>query len=100
MPSNPRAFLNLAEKKVPGGTRANVVVAIAVPVVDIQAVLVEVADTRDVASVDQRKRMMSISIYVTENRTLLPEGLYALFSVFYLGAVAIDDISARDRQEV
>jgi len=30
---------------VPGRTEANVVVAIAVPVVDVEAVLVEVADT-------------------------------------------------------
>jgi hypothetical protein len=41
--------------EVPGGTHTDVVVAVAVPVVDVEAVLVEVADTRDVTSVDLRK---------------------------------------------
>jgi len=36
---------------VPGGAETNVVIAVAVPVVDIQAVLVEVTDARDVASI-------------------------------------------------
>ena len=31
--------------EVPGGAHPNVVVAVAVPVVDVEAVLVEVADT-------------------------------------------------------
>src|SRR3989338_3328029 len=35
----------IGEKEVPGGADANVVVAIAVPIVDVEAVLVEVADT-------------------------------------------------------
>jgi len=61
-----RIFL-VREKEVPGRTHANVVVAIAVPVVDVEAVLVEVADTRDVASVGQRERMMPVSIQVTES---------------------------------
>ena len=52
---------------MPGRTHADVVVAVAVPVVDVEAVLVEVADTRDVASVGQRERMMPVSIQVTES---------------------------------
>ena len=47
-----RVFLKM---EVPGGTDTDVVVAVAVPVVDVEAVLVEVADTRDVASVDLRE---------------------------------------------
>ena len=35
--------------EVPGRPEANVVVAVTVPVVDVEAVLVEVADTRDIA---------------------------------------------------
>ena len=41
--------------EVPGGTHTDIVVAVAVPVVDIEAVLVEVTDTRDIASVDLRE---------------------------------------------
>jgi len=40
--------------EVPGGTHTDVVVAVAIPVVDIEAVLVEVTDARDVVSVDLR----------------------------------------------
>jgi len=56
--------------EVPGRTHANVVVAVAVPVVDVEAVLVEVADTRnvaDVVGVDRRERMLSVSVRVTES---------------------------------
>lgn len=41
--------------EVPGGTHTDVVVAVAIPVVDVETVLVEVADTRDVTSVGLRK---------------------------------------------
>ena len=51
--------------EVPGRTNANVVVAVAVPVVDVEAVLVEVADTRDVASVGRRERMLLVPIHIT-----------------------------------
>ena len=40
---------------VPGRPEANVVVAVAVPVVDVETVLVEVADTRDVTGVNLRE---------------------------------------------
>jgi hypothetical protein len=40
--------------EVPGGTHTDVVVAVAIPVVDVETVLVEVTDTRDVVSVDLR----------------------------------------------
>jgi len=56
--------------EVPGCTHANVVVAVAIPVVDVKAILVEVADTRDVVNVvgvDRRERMLSISVRVTES---------------------------------
>ena len=51
--------------EVPRRTHANIVVAVAVPVVDVEAVLVEVADTRDVAnvvSVDRRERILLVFI--------------------------------------
>jgi len=38
--------------EVPGGANTDVVVLVAIPVVDIEAVLVEVANTRDVTSID------------------------------------------------
>ena len=50
--------------EVPGGTNPDVVVAVAVPVVDVEAVLVEVADTRDVTSVG---RSLLVFVYVNEN---------------------------------
>ena len=41
--------------EVPGSTHPDIVVAVAVPVVDVEAVLVEVADTRDVTGVHLRE---------------------------------------------
>jgi len=38
--------------EVPGGTDTDVVVDVAIPVVDVEAVLVEVADAGDVAGVN------------------------------------------------
>ncbi len=58
---------------MPGGTNAHVAVAIAVPVVDVEAVLVEVADTRNVASVGRKERIMPVSIQVTGDLGLLPK---------------------------
>lgn len=55
---------------MPGRTHANVVVAIAVPVVDVEAILIEVADARNVANfvgMNRRERILLISIYVTED---------------------------------
>ena len=37
-------------KRLPSGSQTNIVVAVAVPVVDVETVLVEVADTREVAA--------------------------------------------------
>ena len=51
--------------EVPGGTDPDVVVAVAIPVVDVETVLVEVTDARDVTSVDGR--MLLVSTLVTEN---------------------------------
>lgn len=45
-----RIFL-VREKEVPGGTHANVVVAVAVPVVDEETVRIEVANVDEVAVV-------------------------------------------------
>lgn len=50
--------------EVPGGTDADIVVLVAIPVVDVEAVLVEVADTRDVTGVG---RVLPVFIYVTKN---------------------------------
>ena len=50
--------------EVPGGTNPDVVVAVAVPVVDVETVLVEVTDTRDITSVG---RNLLVFIYVKEN---------------------------------
>ncbi len=41
--------------EVPGGTHTDVVVRVAIPVVDVETVLVEVADTRDVTGVNLRE---------------------------------------------
>ena len=41
--------------EVQGGTDTDVVVRVAIPVVDVETVLVEVADTRDVTGVDLRE---------------------------------------------
>ena len=52
--------------EVPGGTHTDVVVAVAVPVVDVEAVLVEVADARDVTGVHLRTYLL-VSVWVNEN---------------------------------
>ena len=41
--------------EVPGGTHTDVVVRVTIPVVDIETVLVEVTDTRDVTGVHLRE---------------------------------------------
>lgn len=53
--------------EVPGRAQANIVVAIAVPVVDIEAVLIKVADARNIVGVDRRERRLLVPIYATEN---------------------------------
>ena len=52
--------------EVPGGTNTDVVVLVAIPVVDIEAVLVEVADARDVTSVRLRTYLL-ISVWGNKN---------------------------------
>ena len=47
--------------EVPGGTHPDIVVAVAVPVVDVEVALVEVADARDVTTVDLRTYCFSSS---------------------------------------
>lgn len=73
-----RVFLEI---EVPGGTYTDVVVAVAIPVVDVEAVLVEVADTRDVASVDLRL-VAYLHLDQRESNFTVFANLYTLFSVF------------------
>jgi hypothetical protein len=82
--SSKRRIFLVREKKVPGGTNAHVAVAIAVPVVDVEAVLVEVADTRNVVSVDRKERIMPISIYVTGDLGLPLKRVYILFLLNFI----------------
>jgi len=50
--------------EAPRGANPDVVVAVAVPVVDVETVLVEVADTRDITSIG---RSLLVFVCVNEN---------------------------------
>ncbi len=70
---------------VPGRAEADVVAAVAMPAADMQAVLDEVADARDEASIGAyvaRPRP-----YHWESSLTTLAGLYAFFPEFYSGAV-------------
>ena len=65
--------------EVPRGTNTDVVVPVAIPVVDIETVLVEVADTRDVTSVGP-KYVAYFHPYHRELNFTVFVNLYILFS--------------------
>lgn len=66
----------MIKKEVPRGTETNVVVAVVVPVVDIDAAIVTVTDVDTVAV---RGKLLA-SICVTEDLGLLPDGFISYLS--------------------
>ena len=66
--------------EVPGGTNTDVVVLVTIPVVDIETVLVEVTDARDVASIGLTY-IACFHPYHQELSFTVFANLYTLFSV-------------------
>ena len=78
--------------EVPGGTHTDVVVAVAVPVVDVETVLVEVADARDVTGVHLREVFClssSMSARIEFYRFWKPKKTYILFSLYLFGSIRL-----------
>ncbi|MEI8174829.1 MAG: hypothetical protein WCG28_02665 [bacterium] len=66
--------------EVPGGTNTDIVVLVTIPVVDIETVLVEVTDARDVASIGLTY-IACFHPYHQELSFTVFTNLYTLFSV-------------------
>ena len=69
------------EIEVPGRPETDVVVAVVVPVVDVETLGIEVAD---VDAVTVRVEILLVPIRVTENRGLLPLQVYILPSLNFI----------------
>ena len=85
--------------EVPGGTDPDVVVAVAIPVVDVEAVLVEVTDTRNVTGVDLRSVFcLSSSLSARIEFYCFCKLIYS-FLCIYLEVSVKNRTFTKDRQE-
>jgi hypothetical protein len=89
---------------VPGRTETDIVVGIAVPVVDVEAIIIEVANARNMTSKQAKARTYIVYFHLYHRKlriTIVLNDLRYLFSEFNFRALRLkSETSNRNKQEV